>query len=134
MELERYTFVLLRRGPRAQEHSGDELDRLQEAHLAYLDAMRERGALPAAGPFSEQPDETLRGFCIYGTAVEETRGLVDADPSIRSPRSGRDGVADQARRCVLSPDLPVNLARCGLRSGVRFSVPSACRRICSPPR
>ena len=42
--------------------------------------------LLAAGPFRDQPDETLRGFCIYGTNVEETRELVAADPSIRAGR------------------------------------------------
>jgi hypothetical protein len=49
--------------------------------------MRERGALLVAGPFREQPDETLRGFCIYGTSLVETRKLVAADPSIRAGRS-----------------------------------------------
>ena len=37
MELESYTFVLLKRGPRAAEYSGEELDRLQEQHLAHLE-------------------------------------------------------------------------------------------------
>lgn len=86
MELDTYTFVLLRRGPRAFAYGVEELDRLQAGHLAYLDAMREQGMLLAAGPFRDQPDETLRGFCIYGTNVEETRELVAADPSIRAGR------------------------------------------------
>ena len=90
MDLESYTFVLLRRGPRAFEYDEEELDRLQDAHLAHLDAMRERGALLVAGPFREQPDETLRGFCIYGTSLVETRRLVAADPSIRAGRMAAD--------------------------------------------
>ena len=90
MELESYTFVLLRRGPRALEYSEEELDRLQELHLAHLDAMRTRGALLVAGPFREQQDETLRGFAIYGTELEETRALVDADPSIQAGRMEAD--------------------------------------------
>jgi len=90
MELERYTFVLLRRGPRAFDYDEDELDRLQAAHLGHRDAMRERGALLIAGPFREQPDETLRGFCLYGTELEETRALVAADPSIRAGRMTAD--------------------------------------------
>ena len=72
MELESYTFVLLKRGPRAHEYSGEALDRLQEQHLAHLDAMREQGHMLIAGPFSDQPDESLRGFCIYRTDLEET--------------------------------------------------------------
>jgi uncharacterized protein YciI len=90
VELERYTFVLLRRGPRALEYSEEELDRMQEDHLAHLDAMRESGALLVAGPFSGQPDETMRGFCIFATGVEETRALVEADPSVRAGRLEAD--------------------------------------------
>ena len=62
MELDSYTFVLLKRGPRAAEYSGEELDRLQEQHLGHLRAMTEQGHLLIAGPFSEQPDESLRGI------------------------------------------------------------------------
>ena len=53
MELDGYSFVLLKRGPRALEFSDEELDRLQEQHLAHLGAMREQGHLLIAGPFSE---------------------------------------------------------------------------------
>jgi len=90
MELEQYSFVLLKRGPRAAEFSDEELDRLQEQHLGYLAAMKERGALLVAGPFSEQPDETLRGFCLYRTELEETRELAESDPSVQAGRMAVD--------------------------------------------
>jgi uncharacterized protein YciI len=105
MELDGYSFVLLKRGPRAFEFSDEELDRLQEQHLAHLDAMHERGALLIAGPFSDQPDETLRGFCLYRTSVEETRRLAESDPSVQAGRmavdvmgwwTGRGALADLA--------------------------------------
>jgi uncharacterized protein YciI len=80
MELDGYSFVLLKRGPRAFEYSDEELDRLQEQHLAHLDAMKEQGHLLVAGPFSDQPDETLRGFCLYRTSVDETRRLAGPTP------------------------------------------------------
>jgi uncharacterized protein len=102
MELESYTFVLLRRGPRAFEYGEEELDRLQAAHLAHLDSMRERGALLLAGPFREQPDETLRGFCIYGTDLEETRALVAADPSIQAGRMAADVMVWLTKRGAVS--------------------------------
>ena len=86
MELERFSFVLLRRGPRADELSEEELDRLQAAHLAHLDAMKERGAMAVAGPFSEQPDETWRGFCLYTVELEEARRLAESDPSVQAGR------------------------------------------------
>ena len=86
MEFDRYTLVLLRRGPRALEFDEDELSRLQAAHLAHLDAMRELGVLVAAGPFEDQGDETKRGICIYRTGLEETRRLAEQDGSVQAGR------------------------------------------------
>ena len=48
--------------------------------------MGERGALAVGGPFEGQPDESLRGFCLYYTDVEETRELAAQDPSVRAGR------------------------------------------------
>jgi uncharacterized protein len=86
VEFDRYSLVLLRRGPRAAEFSDDELGRLQEQHLAHLTAMRERGVLAVAGPFGEQEDDTFRGLCLYRTGLEETRVLAELDPSVRAGR------------------------------------------------
>jgi uncharacterized protein YciI len=90
MELERYSFVLLRRGPKADEFSEAELEELQAAHLAYVASMHERGALKVAGPFSEQPDQTMRGFCLYGVELEEARRLAGSDPSVQAGRLAVD--------------------------------------------
>jgi uncharacterized protein len=86
VEFDRFTFVLLRRGPRALEMTQEEIDRAQAAHLAHLDAMRQRGVLVAAGPFEDQGDETKRGICIYRTDLEETRRLAAQDPSVQAGR------------------------------------------------
>ncbi len=90
MEFERYSFVILRRGPRAAAFAGEELDRLQEAHLAHLVALREQGHLLAAGPFDDQPDESFRGIAIYGTGLEETRRLAEQDPAVQAGRLAVD--------------------------------------------
>jgi uncharacterized protein len=92
MEFDTYSLVLLRRGPRAFDYSQEEIDRLQVAHLAHLDAMRERGALFSAGPFREQEDETFRGICIYRTGLEETRRLAALDASVQAGRMRADVV------------------------------------------
>ena len=86
MDLEEFTFVLLRRGPRAGDYGEEELAELQRGHLAFLDAMRERGALVLAGPFRDQEDETKRGFCVYRTGLGETRELTRQDPSVEAGR------------------------------------------------
>lgn len=86
MELEAYTFVLLRRGPRAAEYSDEELDKIQTGHLAFLETMRRQGHLLLSGPFRDQEDETKRGFCVYRTGREETIRLTEQDPAIRAGR------------------------------------------------
>jgi uncharacterized protein YciI len=83
---DRFTLVLLRRPPDSPAFSDQELADLQEQHLAHLRAMRERGALAAAGPFRDQRDETLRGLCVYRVGVEEARTLAQSDPSVRARR------------------------------------------------
>ena len=106
MELDSYTFVLLKRGARALEFSDEELDRLQEQHLAHLRAMTEEGHLLIAGPFSEQPDESLRGFCLYRTDLEETRRLAESDPSVQAGRMAVDIMTWWTKRGSLRPDAP----------------------------
>ena len=106
MELDSYTFVLLKRGPRADEFSDEELDRLQEQHLAHLRAMTEQGHLLIAGPFSDQPDESLRGFCLYGTDLEETRHLAESDPSVQAGRMAVDVMTWWTKRGSLRPEAP----------------------------
>jgi uncharacterized protein YciI len=101
MDVVGYSFVLLRRGPRADEYSEEELDALQEQHLAHLDAMREQGHLILAGPFSDQPDETWRGFGLYRTGVEETRRLAESDPSVQAGRLAVDVMGWWTKRGTL---------------------------------
>jgi uncharacterized protein len=89
-DLEGRTFVLLRRPADAPELAEAEADALQEQHLAHLAALKERGKLLVAGPFSDQPDESLRGLCIYATDLEETRELAERDPAVRRGRLAVD--------------------------------------------
>jgi len=49
VELESYVFVLLRRPADAPDLAEEELDRLQEQHLAHLAAMAKAGKLVCAG-------------------------------------------------------------------------------------
>lgn len=86
MEFDAYTLVLLRRGLLAHEYEGAELDRLQEAHLAHLRAMHERGVLLVAGQFDKQEDETFRGLCLYRAPLDEARALAESDPSVQAGR------------------------------------------------
>ena len=92
MDFESYAFVLLRRPAAAPDLPEDELDRIQELHLAHLRAMADAGKLVAAGPFSDQEDESLRGLCFYATTVEEARELANRDPAVVAGRLAVDVV------------------------------------------
>jgi uncharacterized protein len=102
MELDSYTFVLLRRPTDAPELPEHELDELQERHLAYLAGLRERGVLAVAGPFVDQPDETLRGFCLYRVDIADARALAEQDPSVQAGRLTVDVMTWRTRRGAIS--------------------------------
>jgi uncharacterized protein YciI len=85
-EFDEYTLVLLYRGTNPPVLNTLESDRLQRQHLGHLEAMKRRGALLISGPFSDQPDENLRGLCIYRTGLDESRRLAESDPAVRRGR------------------------------------------------
>jgi uncharacterized protein len=84
--LESVVFGILRRPDDAPELTEEELDVLQERHLAYQRELRERGILLAGGPLDDQPDERLRGLCFYRVGMEEARAAAAQDPSVQAGR------------------------------------------------
>ena len=85
-EFDEYTLVLLYRGSSPPVLDEVESDRLQRQHLGHLQAMKRRGALLVTGPFSDQPDESLRGLCVYRVGLEEARRLAEGDPAVKCGR------------------------------------------------
>jgi uncharacterized protein YciI len=86
MKLDAYTVVFLRRPPDAPAMSDEELDALQQRHLAFNAGLRESGQIVTNGPLIGQPDVSLRGISIYRMSVEETRRLAEQDPSVQAGR------------------------------------------------
>jgi len=86
MKLDAYTLVFLRRPPDAPAMSDDELDELQQRHLAFNAGLRESGQIVTNGPLIGLPDVSLRGISIYRTSVEEARRLAQQDPSVQAGR------------------------------------------------
>ena len=111
MELESYAFVLLRRPADAPDLPEDELDRIQQQHLAHLAAMAAEGKLLAAGPFSDQEDESLRGLCFYATSVEEARELAGRDPAVQAGRLAADVMTWSTKKGTIA------FVRSNIRSG-----------------
>jgi len=90
VELERYTFVLLRRPPDEPDFTDERLNEIQEQHLAHLAELHKRGVLLLAGPFGDRPDESLRGMCVLTTGLDETRQVMARDPAVVARRMVAD--------------------------------------------
>ena len=85
MDTVHYFMAFLLRGPAWTAAESPELDRLQEAHLAYIEEMRDSGKLILAGPFTDNGD--LRGLFLFDVnTLEEARALCDQDPMVRGER------------------------------------------------
>ena len=85
-EIDEYTIVLLYRGHHPPQLDEAASQALQRQHLGHLAAMKKRGAMLVSGPFRNQPDENLRGICIYRVGLEEARQLAESDPAVRRGR------------------------------------------------
>jgi uncharacterized protein YciI len=83
---DQHTVILLVRPPDAPTFSEEELDRLQDEHLAHLRDLARCGILVANGPLTNQVDERLRGIGIYAVPLDEALELARADPMVRAGR------------------------------------------------
>jgi len=81
---DRHTVLLLLRPEDAPELGAEELDRLQDAHLARQADLHDQGLLIAAGPLADQDDVAIRGIAVLSMDVESSRRLYDDDPLVRA--------------------------------------------------
>ena len=73
-------------GPNPPELGEEEVNALQDAHLAHLAELHDAGHLLAAGPLLGGPDGRFGGLSIFRSDPELTRQLCDADPAVRAGR------------------------------------------------
>lgn len=86
-EFDRFEFVLLKRPASCPDYSDDDVDRLQELHVAHLRTLAAQGTIRVAGPFDEQADQSLRGFALYQTgSLDRTRAIAESDPAVMAGR------------------------------------------------
>jgi uncharacterized protein len=97
-EVDEYTLILLTRPMDAPELEDAEAALLQRQHLGHLDRMRESGAMLAAGPVEHQVDESWRGLCIYGVAIDVALELSRHDPAVRRGRVAPVALTWKTRR------------------------------------
>jgi uncharacterized protein len=86
MRFDAFTLVLLVRPPDAPDLSEQELDALQDAHLAHQADLADRGYIVAAGPLTGQDDERLRGICVMTVDPPTARLLYSTDPAVQAGR------------------------------------------------
>jgi uncharacterized protein YciI len=86
MEFDRFTISLLILREDAPALDPTEEDVLQDAHLAHLADLHERGKLLAAGPVLGSPDRRIRGLSILCVEPEEALALEQEDPGVKAGR------------------------------------------------
>jgi uncharacterized protein YciI len=80
-----YYLRLLKRGPLWTPEETPEVERLQAAHVAYGQQLREAGKLILNGPLLD--NGYLRGAGIFRVStLAEAQELSDADPAVRAGR------------------------------------------------
>jgi uncharacterized protein len=90
MDFRRYTIALLQLRDDAPSLTKEQKDALQDAHMAHLSVLHERGELLVAGPTLGSPDRRLRGLGIYAANAVRARELADEDPAVRAGRYDHD--------------------------------------------
>jgi len=88
VEFDRHTLVLLVRPADAPDLPAEELDRIQDAHLANQARLGDEGYVIAAGPFTHRDDERLRGVAVVSCDPAEARELYASDPAVLGGRLG----------------------------------------------
>jgi uncharacterized protein YciI len=84
-ELSTYYFGFLKKGQAWTAEKTPETQKIQEGHMAHLNASGKSGKLVIAGPLGDDGD--IRGILVYKTAtVEEARSIAEADPAVKAGR------------------------------------------------
>ena len=86
MNFDSFTIGLLVLRPDAPKLAESEENALQDAHMAYLAKLHDKGVLLAAGPLMGSPDRDLRGLEIYRGSPDEIEALAKADPGVKAGR------------------------------------------------
>jgi uncharacterized protein YciI len=98
-----YWLVLKTRGPIWAPGESPELERLQAAHLAHLDAMRAQGFALVSGPLLD--GGYIRGVSILRVASRaEAEAICEADPSVQAGRLSYEVHPWMVHKGILEPE------------------------------
>lgn len=86
-EFDQFMVVLLVRPPNPPDFPKDELERLQEGHMANMRTLAGEGKLLKAGPMEDFSGRNVRGIFILTTeSVDQAREWISNDPLIKAGR------------------------------------------------
>jgi uncharacterized protein YciI len=104
MEFDSFIVVLLVRAKNAPEMPKEELEKLQESHLANIRRLHGEGKLLKAGPFEDYSNRDVRGMFIPNTAsVDQAREWVGTDPAVKA--GSRPNISSGTSRKAVSSNL-----------------------------
>lgn len=78
--------MLLTRPVDAPALTEEQLNSIQDEHLANQSRLRDEGYIVAAGPFINQEDERYRGFTVLSVNPQRARELYNEDPAVKAHR------------------------------------------------
>lgn len=83
--MKKYFLCIYLSGKKAHEHTKQELNKIQEGHLANINKYAALGKINIAGPFGD--DTEKRGILIFDVAtIEEAKKILDEDPAVKAGR------------------------------------------------
>ncbi|GAA3619050.1 YciI family protein [Microlunatus ginsengisoli] len=91
MTFDEYVVVRLVRPPNWAPMAPEQEAATQDAHLAHLAELHDRGILLAAGPAGD-PAGHVRGFAVLNCAAAEAEALMAEDPAVLAGRFVADCV------------------------------------------
>lgn len=87
-DLDTYQLGFLRKGPNSGTGTKEEVEKIQEGHMANIGKMAQSGKLVAAGPMMDNGD--LRGLFLFKATMEEAKAMAAEDPAIKAGRLRMD--------------------------------------------
>ena len=83
MKFQSLSIVRLRSPLEPVPDSPDD-DAIQQAHMAFLMDLRNRGITFLSGPVKRVDDDRFRGMCIYSVGPDEARKYAMEDPAVKA--------------------------------------------------
>jgi uncharacterized protein YciI len=84
--MEMYQLGFLKKGPKWTPEKTEQTAKIQEGHMAHLNAMAASGQLVVAGPVGAGAGD-LRGILVFkGISTEEAVKMASEDPAVKAGR------------------------------------------------